>query len=648
MSRFNSTKKVPEQGLLQRLPEFFGEIRNISRNYDYIAATERRCFNLVARFLPELNMVSGSALKLCCGDMAEHYRKHFRLPRVLIIDDIMVRGRSISKLLLQLEVLLEEELSDVLITPEDSFRFRSSFTDAVDIYVYAKNRGTLFLGERFQRKLRFMMELYAGRLRDLSLQMSYWLARQEIANTSFVCSVRSKLLTDLLQKEDAGAECEWKKIVWKHPNEEMILYTRIYGEDQVNRISTLRFFPGRANKQPPQMTSFTLIGELNTQEFANLCKELAQVLQKMECHKLSAIFKNEKSVIRINQGQLLCFILSILDLFEFCQSILTEEQYLQVEDELRMDLNKIACQFGPREEMRKELAHISGSVFLRWRLKQIVSEWLAKHATPIVPLELALCKSGKTNYGAGEMDTINENSERLFYRIGWQGEARAAQINQEPDQFRPERYQNYEQVSEYGDHGIISLYDYFELCQKETPLLQNRFYGYLSAFIYMMDSGIMSVRVNVFSQNGEAEKISLMSKAGELSSFYVPRKLALLVPALAQIESYSFALGAEAKTKEALEFIEAMQKICALTHLSGFSEEEMRDLREKSLPELLPENLREDIYNLYRCGQSFRGWDFPSLTAMEKQVCEKFQLFLNQNISMFRSGRMGETPFTAI
>ena len=641
MNQFNGMN----DDLLEELPEFLGNIKGVAETYDYICATERRCFNLIVRFLPEIKLLSGSALKLCYEDMAKYYRAHLRFPKMLILDDVMIWGRNLAVLLTQLETLLEDELNDMLTNPEELSRFHSKFTDAVDIYVYAKNRETLFLGERFQRKLQFKMELFAGRLRDLSAQLSWWITKKEIANTSFVCSIRSKYLTDLLENNNVSEDNLWKKVVWDYRGEKMILYTRIYGDEQVNRISTIRFFPDRSKMMPPQLTSFTLLGGLNAQDFSELRENMLRLLLP-DCPKLSNIFRRDKSLLRINQGQLLSFILSILDFFDFCQDVLTDNQYLQMTNDLRGDINKIACQFGNREEIGKELARIAGSMRLKAKLSQWLTPWLKQHAEQILPSGAVMYQKARNHYSGEEIWRISQTSEEMFYLIGWQGEKNAAQLNKEPEQFRPDRYQDYSKVNEYGDHGVISLYDYFYFLQRKESDFQSCFYGYLSSFVYMMDTSILSVRVNLVRREGVAEKISLLAKAGELSTFYMPRKLALMVPAFAEIESHSLTVGTEAKVKEAMSFVNFVLRTIDRETLTEFSDEEVTYIRKKMQTDIYVEGLQDDIDKLYQCGQSFRGWDFENLTKMQCEIDKKFQMYLKKSAHTFCE-RLKETPFTA-
>ena len=164
--------------------------------------------------------------------------------------------------------------------------------------------------------------------------------------------------------------------------------------------------------------------------------------------------------------------------------------------------------------------------------------------------------------------------------------------------------------------------------------------------MYMMDTSILSVRVNLVRREGVAEKISLLAKAGELSTFYMPRKLALMVPAFAEIESHSLTVGTEAKVKEAMSFVNFVLRTIDRETLTEFSDEEVTYIRKKMQTDIYVEGLQDDIDKLYQCGQSFRGWDFENLTKMQCEIDKKFQMYLKKSAHTFCE-RLKETPFTA-
>ena len=50
---------------------FINCIERMAPEYDYVCAKERRCFNIVARFLPQVNMISSRALMVKYAEIAE-------------------------------------------------------------------------------------------------------------------------------------------------------------------------------------------------------------------------------------------------------------------------------------------------------------------------------------------------------------------------------------------------------------------------------------------------------------------------------------------------------------------------------------------------------------------------------------------------
>ena len=154
---------------------FIDHIKQMASEYDYVCARERRCFNLVARFLPEVDMISTRALTLKYAEIADYYRENGRFPRILILDDLMIHGRGIAKLLQQLEDMLVIKLLDMgVLKKSENYRYMvyRDLADAVTIYVYARNAGVIFLADAYRERIRAVKKLYADEMRDLSLQLS--------------------------------------------------------------------------------------------------------------------------------------------------------------------------------------------------------------------------------------------------------------------------------------------------------------------------------------------------------------------------------------------------------------------------------------------------------------------------------------------
>lgn len=649
MGEFMDVKNLSNYDLLDDLPSFFATINNVSDQYMYISATERRCFNLVALYLPALNnMVSNSGLLLQYKELVDYYIAHNSFPSILIVDDIMIHGRGVAKFLCQLENLLIEELTyrNLMEQLDDYNRFRRSFDNAVDIYVYAKNRGTLFLSDRYIQKIKCWKSLFSGKLRDLSMQLSDKLSKWEIANTSFVCSVRSNTLTNFLLKQDIvdvpDSNNDWVQLSWKYAGENMRIFIRLYGDNSVKRISTLRFFPkrGKTNEKktarkvlPPQITSFSILGDIPEEMLKIICADVSVVLKNFGFTKLCDILVDDKKVLRHSQSQLICFIVSILDFWDFCSSKLDSEHYQQVKEELMGDLNKIACNFGRKNDIRPELNYIAASSALQAQLRNTIYPLLMKTANPLIrirPSDYTYVKESDCKQKA-----IIESIASLFYQIGAKAEMQAFMLNKTPNEFNANTYQEYsDDLGFFSEDGVITvrnLEDYWKA--------NNSIYSNLAAFIALMDRGIMSIRYHFIDNPKNGSRCTMLAKSGELALFYLPQKISLFIPAFAIIEENCYGIGQTLKDS-VLRFLS--QELIAFVSSNdtdlkdSFSQNEIKSLKERAQFELEAlDHLRSNLQTLYQCGHSCRGWNFENLTHQNNQILAKFQKFLEDRARNF-------------
>lgn len=625
---------------LSRLPTFFDEIEMMSPGYHYVCARERRCFNLVSRFLPQHDMISTRALTLQYKRMADYYQKYHRMPKILILDDIMIHGRSIAKHLRQLEETIALELLNRGCFGDDSsyrYRLHRSFMDAVTIFVYARNNGQLFLEDGFLKNMKFVISLYSGELRDLSWQMAEKISRWEIANTSYVYSVRSKLLTDTLMKlEDKTLlPNRWVRQSWRYADEEMILYTRFHGEDKVNWIETVRFFPQRQCGVPdqedyfsPQLTSFTIFGDLPPRDVSRILCSVQGILGREEFPVLCGLM-DQSAVDQINrvllqcQVQLISFILSVVTLFNFCKDVIPTEILPQIL--LRGDLHKIACNFGRRSEVLPELSRLVRTKNIRKALEAEIIPIIAERADALlnVPADAAPTEPEGKKFMNEVYLEYNRLMQSAIYRVGMNSEKRAYELSRRPFDFNPADFQEYSNPNGlYGDDGIITLQNIGKIGIRNLhDKFQKNVFRCLAAFIVLMDNSVVSVRMKSVTDNEGNVRISTLAKAGEMAAFYLPQRIALFVPAFARLEEKTFG-DQKARKAAAIRFVDYIRRFVSdLNWL--YAELHLYDEDDKSVIRTIIEPFRKDsarlineIGMLYDGGQSFRGWNFTNLTSM--------------------------------
>lgn len=625
--------------LIEELDDFFSSINSVAYEYAFVSATERRCFNLVARFMPGLaNLVSNSGLLLHYRELATFYEINGYLPRILIVDDIMVHGRGIAKLLSQLEKMLSTELMrrGILNSDEDHYYFRRMFTRAVDIFIYAKSRQDILIEDRFLKNVKCWKILSPSELRDLSQQLSDSLVRAEIANTSFVFSARCRMLTNKLVKNSEAqpySNCgNWVCVPWKYQNEDMILYIRLYGSryvKRVNRISTIRYFPQRSTFASPQITSFSLMGDLEASDLAYICNSLSAILDSKKYPCICKILSEEDyPVIQQSKGQLISFLLSIIDFNEFISTI--KSNFINcVSNTLTHDLSKIARNFGKSKEIQTEFSSIISDWAVLENIKFEMDTFLARCAAPLINVPPTMCDTINTL----DFDDFNKLVEFVFYNVGANAEQDALKYSGRPYLFSPENYQNYSfRKKEYGEDGVISFADFFNIvsCNAINTPPEN-IYRLLAAYIAIMDNGIMGVRMH-YINDGLDSRLVTLSKAGEMATFYYPRLFSMYIPAFARIEWRSYLTG--------LSEADAITAFFRERNHFELDEVFNQQDKEKWISEYAPHcpnefDLLDALNLLSRCSQSFSGWNFKNLTYQTDKLQRRYQWFLEKKAMEF-------------
>lgn len=200
-------------GLSLQIREFFTDFVGDTAQYAYVSATERRCFNLAYTFLPDdrkENLISNSGLLRYHRELAQQYLREGQFPRILILDDLVLHSRGISKYLHQLESAIEADILDLLRAEENPnvdtdgiLRvFRRRLVQSIDLVVFARNKSPLLLDDRYVYRLKSQYTLPVRDLHDLSWQLSDCLTRWRQANTCFAYSEHNPQLWDWLISEN--------------------------------------------------------------------------------------------------------------------------------------------------------------------------------------------------------------------------------------------------------------------------------------------------------------------------------------------------------------------------------------------------------------------------------------------------------------
>lgn len=606
--------------LMSEWSEFIDDIANRAKDYFFVSLTERRCFNLAYSRLEHLNnLVTNNGLLLQYRELADYYVSYkFSFPKILLVDDIILHGRGLSKTLCTLETLLVQDLSDrgVIHDFSDYYRLHQGMVDAIDVFVYAVNQGELLIDDQYLEKIVYRKKLYSGELRDLSIQLSSHLKHQDIANTSFICSLRNRQMSDYLLGSNPLKGSKWLPLSVRTGDEKANIFIRLFEENGLQRISTIRLSTKYEQNPFPQITSFSFLGGVASETMEQLCALLALRFLELGCSNLSLIMKEEKGDLRSSQGQLIYYILSVSDFWKFCDEALPAVVVESVRKDTLVDTPKIAVNLGSVNKYRTELLKVISEKTCR-KLAEEMEDILRKANTGKI-------WSGKTeNFvkNVAQIDYIDAVSD-TFYQIGIDAEKRARMISRKKQLFLPFRYQEGVEgnVIPWKD-GMVSIYGLlnYELRKNNIDIIQ-----YIAAIIYLMDSGVLSVKCHWMKETGE---LIALARAGELSLAHFLWKISPLIPALALAEQSCFQVGDQCAEFICNLYFEAIHPIVVEPEKFQFDSNLLStEGRNKIKNYDFEKNwLLERLYMLYSSGQNFCGWNFENATKQTDDCLKELQ-----------------------
>lgn len=189
-------KKLVKDQLLHyslALRDFFHGIFNEKDHYVLIVFLTRRCSNLAEIFyqirteesgedLPP-NLITDSALLALAPRLARFYSQRGRFPSILLVDDIVILGRSLSDLLKEFEERLCDLLEQRGFSRDD---VAQALYRAMKIRTFARSNQPLLLSGHYQANFSAERTMEAVEWRDLSNRISRLILLSGQINSSFI------------------------------------------------------------------------------------------------------------------------------------------------------------------------------------------------------------------------------------------------------------------------------------------------------------------------------------------------------------------------------------------------------------------------------------------------------------------------------
>lgn len=629
---------------------FINDIKNCSSDYDYVCVRGKRCFNIMAAFLPDVDFITFSALMLKYKELVDYYQKNKRFPKILLIDDLIYNGRGMARDLQQLEDTLAEEFLDrKILNRTDNYLYHIylKLTDSLTISVYDKSVNNLFIDRsHYLETLDFKKESYYDELRDYTLRLGEKIKQWDIANTDCTYSARTineqnDRLEDIILKQQNGRikGTKWVRQEGIHMGEPIILYTRLNGNESVNRVDTIRYFPNRIGDLSPLISSYSFFGALSENTSYQLISDVRDELKKAGLNKLAEVLKmsdNEKinRILLESKMQLITFILSQNLFYEFCLDMVSVEHPHNMDSVLnkllfRGDRWKCVRNFGKKTDLVSEFTE-TAKKDLRKRLGSIILNVIDSNADELIPFNPDDVLNDEINTNETNLEKITDIMRNVLFRIEMQSRKLAYELDS--NKFDASSYQTNISVNEpYGHDGFINFNQLFKLEEiNHLMTSSNDIYSLIFATIGLVDNYHASLRLkSVSTPKGDAIVQNCII-THEQAGFYLPEKFSSLIESLAEMESNIFGspqarlryfrsfilgcvgIGIEPNTfhNESLEIIDDIKKaiIEEVIHLSG----------EENL-ELALKKIFGDVERFYCGGFSFNGFNFDNLKAIARQ-----------------------------
>ena len=588
------------EGTLRRYYDqlYFFYQRVWAQPHEYIIFNARRCFNLNYVFWKVYEseagavasadrFLSNNAILLYSQELAREYAVRKRFPSILIVDDLVLHGRGLAKLLSELERLIFAALpvSPDEMNQDERYYVRRSLASSVDIINFAANNQPLLIEDIYLQKLQSEQWLYTRTIRSLSQRISSFLQKVDVPNTSYAPSCR----VSEIPEPPRG----WVSQSWSYRGIKQNMYFKPPMQSkEVNHLPTIRLRrPASSGEQHSVwLTSLPLFGELTADQLSRICQRISGELEPSVFPWLCFILRQEHPLLQKQRAQLVTLLLSMGYLLDFLYGIAESPDFSLIDGS---DLDKIAQNFGKASVVLPELRKIAERLELSENLQTILRQSLRGYSAPFLHNPVLL-PSEEADRGA-----VNASLEYIFYDVGM-GSEQAAHRAISSNQYQPGS----------RDSGIVPLEDLF-LWKK--PVLRFDQSGFsarelqkISCMLALMDNGLMSMNIECAERSGGSVVGSIL-KAGELATFSLPRRLHLVIPALALVERDCWRLNLDSQSAVA-RFIQSLPD----TARPG---PKAVQKKEQAVLSFLKSQGGSFVELLYDCGQTLNGWDIDLITS---------------------------------
>lgn len=584
------------------LRKFFSHVWK--SDHEYIVIFARRCYALHDIFMQTIQgetalspdeitarVISNNAFLLYASEFATRYKETGAFPRVILVDDLLLYGRGMARHLFKFERLIIDEMeSRYGLSDGARHSLHHDLIKAISIYVYAMNPEPVFIEGLYCRDIFAETQRPPRMLKELSQKISCFIQKANEPNTSYRFSI--KIPHDA--KLELTKEANWHTIPWHYRGVKRTVYfpckadyskfipaVYTHGSDSFNSNGSL------------WLTGFAVGGDIHRSDFDIICDSIKSELQNVSPNGFSWLCKllnSKQNDLQAQRTQLVSFILSLVAVHEFYKDCningLKKHQKIN-----KSNAKHIAANFGRYCDVWEDIEALCTNEILLDVLQSKLFTQFNQVAEPIAhytPNQTATSDTSKK-----DIKIINEITEDIIYHAGTQSDIDAYEISCNRKIFNPN----------LRGSDVVLLSDVLSVVgsRQEFKGMPTNIYNLFACQIALADSGLAAMN---FEYDATEEKIKCTLKAGELSTFVLPRRFHWFIPALSYVERERFGLSYEAN-KLLKEFIEYL--------LTSTLKPETK--AEHDALVMLKKFGATFVDALYQSGQRVRNWDMNLLTV---------------------------------
>lgn len=439
-------------------------------------------------------------------ELAECYGSEVQgFPPILIVDELTIYGREISRLLLKMTELIVEAYAEQFgpVSSETESRIRRDFLSAVDIRVYGRNQKKLLLSDAVESRLTAVEEMPTKRWREFVRSVSAL-----IRHTGGIGNKSYYPLFSVPKDSLSGPDREEARSYSYHGSR-----FRVY---QTKKDGILFTFCEREAGAKRELLPIPLWGDLPKERAKRLLEETAEVFASNAkcqsrtdfCNVIALLRESSLGLLQV-QFQLISFIMAVLSFCDFAR-----ERGLPCID--GVDIDRCAMSFGTVKEFEAELREITDgkNEALCEELKKIIYAAFSESEELYAPVE---------GENSGDTEKLLRAAETYFLSISDADERALAAMREDEIVFD----------ALTRDYDVVSLQDYLN-AEGISGSIEDRVF---SLILLLMDG---QVSMNVRLYDG---KMQLRLKTGEYVKSIEAERIRQFIPVLSALEDWCVRAG---------------------------------------------------------------------------------------------------------